>query len=404
MVDFMFKFRLAHPIVLAFFLVFLLFFESHSQAVPIVSPSQFFEDTLSTESFRGMYSQLGRTATLSDCRTGKIVQILPKEAYSELKEIYKKARKQKLSRVYVEVDGYYVEGTKDRIIAVNVVLSQNTQVCPSGTKSFLVRMKTQFIEYSETLIEWGIKFGISIAILLFGFGLINWFDKPIKSFIDNRRRIDPSVKSFIKSLISISLRISVIMISGAFLGLKVTGFVALFSAATLAIGFALQGSLSNFAGGFIILLMKQFKVGEKITAQSYTGTVRDILMFNTVLDTGDGRRVMIPNGPLLNNTIINHTRAGYEKRVIKIYTTSEIDSEHLKTIIYGQMANLGIDDIQLMPDVKITDWNGERLEITISYQTPTLRSAEVFEKVVQNLNNRLHQENLKFYPAMMDAK
>ena len=217
MVDFMFKFRLAHPIVLALFLVFLLFFESHSQAVPIVSPSQFFEDTLSTESFRGMYSQLGRTATLSDCRTGKIVQILPKEAYSELKEIYKKARKQKLSRVYVEVDGYYVEGTKDRIIAVNVVLSQNTQVCPSGTKSFFVRMKTQFIEYSETLIEWGIKFGISIAILLFGFGLINWFDKPIKSFIDNRRRIDPSVKSFIKSLISISLRISVIMISGAFL-------------------------------------------------------------------------------------------------------------------------------------------------------------------------------------------
>jgi len=236
--------------------------------------------------------------------------------------------------------------------------------------------------------------------LLLGFGLINWFDKPLKSFIDNRRRVDPSVKSFIKSLISISLRISVIMISGAFLGLKVTGFVALFSAATLAIGFALQGSLSNFAGGFIILLMKQFKVGEKITSQTYTGTVRDILMFNTVLDTGDGRRVMIPNGPLLNNTIINHTRAGYEKRVIKIYTSSETDSEYIKTIIYGQMANLDIDDIQLMPDVKITDWNGERLEITVSYQTPTSRSADVFEKVVQNLNNRLHQENLKFYTSM----
>ena len=400
MIDFMPKFRLIYSTISVAFLTFLLSFDVHSQVVPILSPSQFFGDTLAAESFRGMYSQLGRTPTLSDCRTGKIVQILPKEAYSELKEIYKKARKQKLNRVYVEVDGYYVEGRKDRIIAVNVVLSQNTQVCPSETKSFLVRMKTQFIEYSETLVEWGIKFGIALAISLLGFGLINWFDKPLKSFIDNRRRVDPSVKSFIKSLISISLRISVIMISGAFLGLKVTGFVALFSAATLAIGFALQGSLSNFAGGFIILLMKQFKVGEKITSQTYTGTVRDILMFNTVLDTGDGRRVMIPNGPLLNNTIINHTRAGYEKRVIKIYTSSETDSEYIKTIIYGQMANLDIDDIQLMPDVKITDWNGERLEITVSYQTPTSRSADVFEKVVQNLNNRLHQENLKFYTSM----
>jgi small conductance mechanosensitive channel len=399
MFDFMSKFRLIHPAISVLFFAFLLSFKVHGQAVPIISPSSFFKDTAAAESFRGMYSQLGRTATLSDCRTGKIVQILPKEAYSELKEIYKKARSQKLSRVYVEVDGYYVEGRKDRIIAVNVVLSQNTQVCPTGTKSFLVRMKTQFIEYSETLVEWGIKFGIALAILLFGFGLINWFDKPLKSFIDNRRRIDPSVKSFIKSLISISLRISVIMIAGAFLGLKVTGFVALFSAATLAIGFALQGSLSNFAGGFIILLMKQFKVGEKITSQNYTGTVRDILMFNTVLDTGDGRRVMIPNGPLLNNTIINHTRAGYEKRIIKIYTASDTDSEYLKSVIYGEMTNLGLDDIQLNPDVKITDWNGERLEITVSYQTPPALSGEVFEKVVQSLNNRLRQENLKFYPS-----
>lgn len=395
------NFRLIHPIVSGIFIVFLLSFKTYSQAIPAFSPAQLFGDTSKVESFRGMYSQLGRTPTLSDCRTGKIVKILPKGIYTELKDIYKKARREKLSRVYVEIEGYYADGSKDQVIAQEIVLYQNIQVCPSQTKTFLVRMKTQFVEYAETLIEWGIKFGIALAILLLGFGLINWIDRPLKSFIDNRRRIDPSVKSFIKSLISISMRISVIMISGAFLGLKVTGFVALFSAATLAIGFALQGSLSNFAGGFIILLMKQFKVGEKITSQSYTGVVRDILMFNTVLDTGDGRRVMIPNGPLLNNTIINHTRAGFEKRVLKIYTASDVDTEHLKSIIATQMADIEtLMEISLTADVKITDWNGERLEITISYQTPTKRSEELFEKVVQRLNNRLHQENLTFYTAM----
>lgn len=395
------NFRLISIIVSGVFLAFLLSYSTYSQALPTISPAQLFGDTSNTESFRGMYSQLGRTPTLSDCRTGKIVRVLPKGVYQELKDIYKKARREKLSRVYVEVEGYYAEGSKDQIIAQEIVLYQNIQVCPSQTKTFLVRMKTQFIEYAETLIEWGIKFGIALAILLLGFTLINWFDKPLKSFIDNRRRIDPSVKSFIKSLISITLRISVIMVSGAFLGLKVTGFVALFSAATLAIGFALQGSLSNFAGGFIILLMKQFKVGEKITSQSYTGVVRDILMFNTVLDTGDGRRVMIPNGPLLNNTIINHTRAGFEKRVLKIYTASDVDTEHLKSIIVEQMVEIEAQmQLSLTADVKITDWNGERLEITISYQTPTQRSGELFEKVVQRLNNRLHQENLTFYTTM----
>lgn len=269
-------FRFLSIIVSGVYLVFLVSCTAYGQALPPISPAQLFGDTSNTESFRGMYSQLGRTPTLSDCRTGKIVRILPKGVYQELKDIYKKARREKLSRVYVEVEGYYAEGSKDQIIAQEIVLYQNIQVCPSQTKTFLVRMKTQFIEYAETLIEWGIKFGIALAILLLGFTLINWFDRPLKSFIDNRQRVDPSVKSFIKSLISISLRISVIMISGAFLGLKVTGFVALFSAATLAIGFALQGSLSNFAGGFIILLMKQFKVGEKITSQNFTGVVRDI--------------------------------------------------------------------------------------------------------------------------------
>ncbi len=394
-------FRFIYTTLSGLFLTFFLVLNTQSQTFPTISPAQLFGDTTSAESFRGMYTQLGGYPTLSDCRTGKIVRILPKGAYQELKDIYKKARREKLSRVYVEIDGYYADKTKDQVVAQEIVLFQNIQVCPSQTKTFLVRLKTQFIEYSETLVEWGIKFGTALAILLLGFGLINWFDRPLKSFIDNRRRVDPSVKSFIKSLISIGLRLSVIMFSGAFLGLKVTGFVALFSAATLAIGFALQGSLSNFAGGFIILLMKQFKVGEKITSQNYTGVVRDILMFNTVLDTGDGRRVMIPNGPLLNNTIINHTRAGFEKRGLKIYTASDVDTEHLKSMIVEQMADIEtLVQLALTPDVKITDWNGERLEITISYQTPTLQSEEIFEKVVQRLNNRLHQENLTFYTSM----
>ncbi|MDF7819401.1 mechanosensitive ion channel [Runella sp. MFBS21] len=380
-------------------LIFTSFF-AHTQSLQGFKLPSLTQDTVKRTSMRGMFSQLNNTATVSDCKTGKIVHILPQKAYKDLMTAYEEVRKAGENRMYVEIEGYLAEGRAERVIVEKLRFYENTPVCPSAAKSYFARMKADFFEYGEATIEWGVKLGIASLILTFGFWFINFLNNPIKSFIDKRLKIDPSVKSFLKSLLFISLRISLIMLAGGFLGIRVTGIVALFSAATLAIGFALQGSLSNFAGGFIILLMKQFKVGEKITAQGYTGEVRDILMFNTVLDTGDGRRVMIPNGPLLNNTIINHTRAGYEKRVLKIFTTSDVDTEHLKAIIIDQMTTLNDDTLTLAPDVKVTDWNGDRIEITVSYQTPSAQSGATYEKVVQSINNRLRAEEIKLYPTM----
>lgn len=381
------------------FLIFLTF-GTQAQSISGISLPSFAQDTVKRISMRGMFSQINNTATVSDCKTGKIVHILPQKAYKDLMEAYQEVKQTGENRMYVEIQGYFNDNRSEKLIVEELRFYENTSVCPSVAKSYIARMKADFVEYGEMTVGWGIKLGIAALILILGFGLINFLDKPLKSFIDKRSTIDPSVKSFLKSLLFISLRITLIMIAGGFLGIRVTGIVALFSAATLAIGFALQGSLSNFAGGFIILLMKQFKVGEKITAQGYTGQVRDILMFNTVLDTGDGRRVMIPNGPLLNSTIINHTRAGYEKRVLKIFTTSDVDTEHLKAIILDQMGTLNDETLKLTPDVKVTDWNGDRLEITLSYQTPAALSGEVYEKVIQQMNNRLRTEGIKLYPSM----
>jgi len=389
------------PSITLFFFLIIFVFGAQAQSISGINLPSFSQDTVKRVSMRGMFSQINNTATVSDCKTGKIVHILPQKAYHDLMEAYQEVSQTGENRMYVEVEGYFSDKSAKKVIVDNLRFYENTPVCPSVAKSYIARMKADFVEYGEMTIGWGIKLGIAALILILGFGLINFLDKPIKSFVDKRLSIDPSVKSFLKSLLFISMRITLIMIAGGFLGIRVTGIVALFSAATLAIGFALQGSLSNFAGGFIILLMKQFKVGEKITAQGYTGQVRDILMFNTVLDTGDGRRVMIPNGPLLNSTIINHTRAGYEKRLLKIFTTSDVDTEHLKAIIVEQMATLNDETLTLAPDVKVTDWNGDRLEITIAYQTPSTQSGVMYEKVVQSINNRLRSEEIKLYPSMV---
>ena len=270
------------PSITLFFFLIIFAFGAQAQSISGINLPSFSQDTVKRVSMRGMFSQINNTATVSDCKTGKIVHILPQKAYHDLMEAYQEVSQTGENRMYVEIEGYFSDKSAKKVIVDNLRFYENTPVCPSVAKSYIARMKADFVEYGEMTIGWGIKLGIAALILILGFGLINFLDKPIKSFVDKRLSIDPSVKSFLKSLLFISMRITLIMIAGGFLGIRVTGIVALFSAATLAIGFALQGSLSNFAGGFIILLMKQFKVGEKITAQGYTGQVRDILMFNTV--------------------------------------------------------------------------------------------------------------------------
>jgi small conductance mechanosensitive channel len=168
--------------------------------------------------------------------------------------------------------------------------------------------------WQSDILIYAIKISIGIVIMLIGFWIINRIGKIINSF-SQKRRIDETVQSFLKTLVSVSLKIVLVIFILNFIGIQTTSMVALIGAAGLAIGLALQGTLTNFAGGVMLLLFKPFRVGDIIEAQGKKGKVKDIQIFNTVLSTDEKKTIIIPNSILSNGIIENHGKqaAGVQK-------------------------------------------------------------------------------------------
>lgn len=159
------------------------------------------------------------------------------------------------------------------------------------------------------LLEYAPKAILAIITLLVGLWLIN----RVVSVIDKKlHQKDPTLSKFLCGFISILLKALLLISVASMIGIATTSFVAALGAAGLAVGLALQGSLANFAGGVLILIFKPFRVGDVIEAQSYVGTVHEIQILYTIINTFDNRRVVIPNGNLSNSSLINYS--SYDKR------------------------------------------------------------------------------------------
>lgn len=152
-------------------------------------------------------------------------------------------------------------------------------------------------------------FRLIIAIVIFYAG--RFIIRKIISFIHNvleKRKVDLSLATFVRSFVQILLYFILIVTVVGILGIETSSFLALFASAGVAIGMALSGTLQNFAGGVLILLLKPYKVGEYIETQGYAGTVNEIQMFHTVITTPDNKTILIPNGALSTSSINNYTR------------------------------------------------------------------------------------------------
>ncbi len=150
------------------------------------------------------------------------------------------------------------------------------------------------------------KLIVAVLTLVIGLWIINRLVKLVFKKIPESK-MDISLKHFLKSIVVIGLKIMLWITVISMLGIKMTSFVAIFGAARLAVGLALQGSLANFAGGVLIMLFRPYKVGDYIEAQGHAGTVHIIQIFNTTLKTPDNKTIVIPNGNLSNSSLVNYS-------------------------------------------------------------------------------------------------
>jgi len=152
-------------------------------------------------------------------------------------------------------------------------------------------------------ISYGPKVILALVTLIVGLWLINKFTRTLDKNLTTK--VDATLGQFVASILSVILKGVLLISAASMVGIETTSFIAVLGAAGLAVGLALQGSLSNFAGGVVILLFKPFKVGDLIEAQGYIGSVSEIQIFNTILKTADNRVVIIPNGALSSSSMVN---------------------------------------------------------------------------------------------------
>ena len=166
----------------------------------------------------------------------------------------------------------------------------------------------QIQQYADTLgtmvIEYAPKLILAIVSLVVGLWVIKLINKALKRALE-KRNIDPSLTPFLRTLLAWTLRAMLFISVIGMVGVEMTSFVAVLGAAGLAIGLSLQGTLQNFAGGVVLLMLRPFKVGDVIDVKGYLGTVHEIQIFYTIVHTFDKKVIYIPNGSLANADMTN---------------------------------------------------------------------------------------------------
>ena len=176
------------------------------------------------------------------------------------------------------------------------------------------------------------KIGGALLVFIFGLWVTNWVTQLVtKAMV--RRGLDVSLQSFLSSLLSVSLKVLLLVTVAGMIGIQTTSFVAILGAAGLAVGLALQGSLSNFAGGVLTLVFKPYKVGDLIEAQGQFGEVKEIQIFNTIVLTPDNKTAILPNGAVSNGTIVNYSRHGNLRVDIVLGIDPNMDVSKVRNVI-----------------------------------------------------------------------
>ncbi len=187
-------------------------------------------------------------------------------------------------------------------------------------------------KYGQKLIDFIPSLLGAIVIFIVGWWLIKMVNRLVKKYFA-KKDFDLALESFISTLLNYGLKIILFVVVITQLGVESASFVAILGAAGLAIGLALQGSLSNFAGGVLILLLKPFRIGDFIKAQGVDGTVKEISIFHTRLLTFNNQLAIVPNGKIMNDNIINYTVEGIRKDAITIGISYDSDIKLAREIL-----------------------------------------------------------------------
>ena len=208
----------------------------------------------------------------------------------------------------IELQADFIPGLTPKAPADSTLVNAANEIAELKTLSFDDLMG----RLAQSAVDFAINLAIAIVVFYVGRFIIRKIYRLI-STIFLRRKIDKSLATFVLSLVNIVLYFILIVTVIGILGIETTSFLAIFASAGVAVGMALSGTLQNFAGGVLILLLKPYKIGDYIEVQGYAGTVREIQIFHTIITTYDNKSISIPNGGLSTGSVNNWSREEYRR-------------------------------------------------------------------------------------------
>ena len=254
----------------------------------------------------------------------------------------------------------------------------------------------------EYVVPFGIKLVAAVVVLLLG----RWVIKLVKKGLTKmmlRRNAEPSLASFVMSLVSVLLTFFLIMAIVGILGINTSSLVALLASAGLAIGMALSGTLQNFAGGVMIMLFKPFKVGDFIAAQGYEGRVNSIQIFNTHILTPDNKTVILPNGALSTGPVTNFNKET-DRRVDWVFSITYGDDYDKAKAVLQRLCDA---DTRILkepaPVIELIKMSDSSVDITVRARVKPEDYWAVYFRMNELVYKTFPQEGLNFPFPQMDV-
>lgn len=251
---------------------------------------------------------------------------------------------------------------------------------------------------TKTAIEQVVKFGPKILLAIVTFIVGRWVIRRLLNVVGkamSKSNMDESLRPFLKSLIGVALNAVLLISVAGMVGIATTSFVAILGAAGLAVGLALQGSLSNFAGGVLILLFKPFKIGDLIESQGHFGEVSKILIFNTIIITPEGKTVILPNSGITNGVITNYTEKGQIRVDLVVGIAYDADIKKAKEVLEEMMKS---DELVLKdpaPAVTVLELADSSVNLAVRpWATPT-QYWDVYFGIIEKIKLTLDQHNIE---------
>lgn len=256
--------------------------------------------------------------------------------------------------------------------------------------------------FLKVLIDYSPKVISAFIILFVGLYAIRIINRIIRKVMV-KRELDPTLTKFLADILLWVLRVLLFVSFISKLGIETSSFVAILGAMGLAVGLSLQGSLSNFAGGMLIILFKPFKVGDTIEAQGVNATVKEIQIFVTKLITSNNQTIFVPNGALSNGTIINNSMEGYRRVDLTIAISYDTDIKKAKEIITTILKNNSKVLLTPAAEVSVKNLTDNSIQLAVRPWANNEDFGAVFSDTLENCKLAFDAAGITFQPYVTEV-